>query len=204
MNPFPEVLGTLVPTVVEHTARGEREYDIYSRLLRNRIVFITDEIDAVMARLVTSQLLFLEQEDPDKDIDLYINSPGGSVTAEMAIYDAMQLVRCDVSTICLGRAMSAASTILAAGAKGKRYALPHARIMIHQPLQHGVGGQATDLEIASRELSLLRKVGEEIIARHTGQPEAKVRADMERDYYMSAQDALEYGLIDKIITRQDR
>ena len=122
----------------------------------------------------------------------------------MAIYDAMQLVRCDVSTICLGRAMSAASTILAAGAKGKRYALPHARIMIHQPLQHGVGGQATDLEIASRELSLLRKVGEEIIARHTGQPEEKVRADMERDYYMSAQDALAYGLIDKIITRQDR
>lgn len=204
MNPFPEVLGTLVPTVIEQSARGDREYDIYSRLLRNRIVFITDEIDSIMARLVTSQLLYLEQDDPDKDIDLYINSPGGSVTAEMAIYDAMQLVRCDVSTICLGRAMSAASTLLAAGAKGKRYALPHSRVMIHQPLQHGVGGQASDLEIASRELSLLRRVGEEIMARHTGQPVEKVRADMERDFFLTAQEALEYGIIDKIITRQDR
>ena len=204
MNPFPEVLGTLVPTVVEQTARGEREYDIYSRLLRNRIIFITDEIDAVTARLVTSQLLYLEQEDADKDIDIYINSPGGSVTAEMAIYDSMQLVRCDVSTICLGRAMSAASTLLVAGTKGKRYALPHARIMIHQPLQEGLGGQATDIAIASRELSLMRDIGEQIVARHTGQPIEKVRADMERDCYMTAQEALEYGIIDKIITRGER
>lgn len=197
-------LHTIVPTVIEQTARGEREYDIYSRLLKHRIIFLGDEIDEVTARLVVSQLLYLEQEDPDKDIDIYINSPGGSVTAEMAIYDCMQLVKCDVSTICLGAAMSAASTILVAGAKGKRYALPHARIMIHQPLQHGIGGQATDIDIQARELMKAREIGEEIVARHTGQPIEKVRADMERDNFMSAQEALEYGIIDKILAKADR
>jgi len=194
----------MVPTVIEQSARGDREYDIYSRLLKNRIIFLGDAIDDVVARLVISQLLYLEQDDPDKDIDLYINSPGGSISAEMAIYDAMQLVRCDVSTICLGAAMSAASTLLVAGAKGKRYALPHSRIMIHQPLQEGVGGQATDIDIAAREIVLLRIKGEEIVAHHTGQPIEKVHRDMERDNYMSAQEALEYGIIDKIITKADR
>jgi ATP-dependent Clp protease protease subunit len=194
----------LVPTVIEQTARGEREYDIYSRLLKHRIVFLGDTIDEIVGRLIISQLLYLEQDDPDKDIDLYINSPGGSVVAEMAIYDCMQLIKCDVSTICLGSAMSAASTILVAGAKGKRFALPHARIMIHQPLQYGIGGQATDIEIAARELMKMREVGEEIVARHSGQPLEKVRADMERDKFMSAEEALEYGLIDKIIGKEDR
>ena len=195
---------TLVPTVIEQTARGEREYDIYSRLLKHRIIFLTDAIDEDVGRLVISQLLYLEQEDPDRDIDLYINSPGGSVVAEMAIYDCMQLIKCDVSTICLGRVMSAASTILVAGAKGKRFALPHARIMIHQPLQQGIGGQATDIEIAARELNLMRDLGEQIVARHTGQPLEKVRADMERDHFLSAQEALEYGIIDKIISKDIR
>jgi ATP-dependent Clp protease protease subunit len=194
----------LVPTVVEQTARGEREYDIYSRLLRNRIIFLGDAIDEIVGRLVVSQLLYLEQEDPDKDVDLYINSPGGSVTAEMAIYDCMQLVKCDVSTICMGKAMSAAATLLTAGAKGKRYALPNSRIMIHQPLQHGIGGQATDVDITARELNKLRELGEEIMARHTGQPLEKVRADMERDRFLSPEEALEYGIIDKIISKTDR
>lgn len=197
-------LHSSVPIVVEQTARGEREYDIYSRLLKHRIVFLGDSLDEIVGRLVVSQLLYLEQDDPDKDIDLYINSPGGSVIAEMAIYDCMQLIKCDVSTICLGRAMSAASTILVAGAKGKRYALPHSRIMIHQPLQFGIGGQATDIEIAARELNMMRQIGEEIVARHSGQPIEKVRQDMERDKFMSAQEALEYGLIDKIIGKETR
>lgn len=197
-------LHNLVPIVVEQTSRGDREYDIYSRLLKHRIVFLGESLDEIVGRLVVSQLLYLEQDDPDKDIDLYINSPGGSVVAEMAIYDCMQLIKCDVSTICLGQAMSAASTILVAGAKGKRYALPHSRIMIHQPMQYGVGGRASDIEIAARELNLLRKVGEEIVARHSGQPLEKVRQDMERDKFMSAQEALEYGLIDKIIAKEDR
>lgn len=199
---FPQKIN--VPTVVEQTARGEREYDIYSRLLKHRIVFLGDTIDDTVGRLVISQLLYLEQDDPDKDIDLYINSPGGSVVSEMAIYDCMQLIKCDVSTICLGAAMSAASTILVAGAKGKRYSLPHARIMIHQPLQYGIGGQATDIAIQAKELNRAREIGEEIVARHTGQPIEKVRADMERDRFMSAQEALEYGIIDKIIGKEDR
>ncbi|MBM3462018.1 MAG: ATP-dependent Clp protease proteolytic subunit [Armatimonadetes bacterium] len=195
---------TLVPMVVEQTARGEREYDIYSRLLKHRIVFMGTPLNSAVARLIVSQLLYLEQEDPDKDIDLYINSPGGSVTAEMAIYDCMRLIKPDVSTICLGRAMSAAATILTAGAKGKRFALPHSRIMIHQPLQHGIGGQATDIEIAARELMVMRQLGEEIMARHTGQPLEKIREDMERDNFMSPGEALEYGIIDKIIDKVDR
>jgi len=199
-----EKLRTLVPMVVEQTARGEREYDIYSRLLKHRIVFMGTPLNSAVARLIVSQLLYLEQEDPDKDIDLYINSPGGSVTAEMAIYDCMRLIKPDVSTICLGRAMSAAATILTAGAKGKRFALPHSRIMIHQPLQHGIGGQATDIEIAARELMVMRQLGEEIMARHTGQPLEKIREDMERDNFMSPGEALEYGIIDKIIDKVDR
>lgn len=194
----------LIPIVVEQTARGERSYDIYSRLLKNRIVFLGDEIEDNLANLVIAQLLFLEQEDPDKDIDLYINSPGGSVTAGMAIYDCMQLVKPDVSTICVGMAASAAALLLCAGAKGKRFSLPYSRILIHQPWIKGIGGQATDVDIHAREILKTKETLNNIIANHTGQPLEKVKQDTERDYYMSASEAVEYGLIDKIITKDAR
>ncbi len=194
----------LVPIVVEQTARGERSYDIYSRLLKNRIIFLGDEIEDQMANLVIAQLLFLEQEDPDKDIDLYINSPGGSVTAGMAIYDCMQLIKPDVSTICLGMAASAAALLLCAGASGKRFSLPYSRILIHQPWIKSIGGQATDVDIHAREIIKTKATLNDIIARHTGQPLEKVSRDTERDYYMSAQEAVEYGLIDKVITKESR
>ncbi|MCS7164935.1 MAG: ATP-dependent Clp endopeptidase proteolytic subunit ClpP [Candidatus Calescibacterium sp.] len=198
------IKNTLVPIVVEQTPRGERSYDIYSRLLKERIVFIGDAIEDHLANLVIAQLLFLEKEDPDKDIDLYINSPGGSITAALAIYDTMRVIKPDVSTICVGMAASAAAVLLAGGAKGKRFALPYARIMIHQPWVKGIGGQATDIEIHAKEISRLKRIINEILAFHTSQPLEKIEKDTDRDYYMSAQEAKEYGIIDDIITPENR
>jgi len=188
---------TLIPIVVEQTSRGERAYDIYSRLLKDRIVFIGGPIDDSMANLVIAQMLFLQGEDPDKDINLYVNSPGGSVTSGLAIYDTMQYVKPQVSTVCVGLAASMAAVLLAAGAKGKRYALPYSRVMIHQPAG-GTSGQATDIEIQAREIMRIKKITHEILARHTGQPVDRVEQDTERDYYMSAQEAKDYGIIDNI------
>ena len=195
---------TLVPMVVEQTARGERSYDIYSRLLKNRIIFVGDAIDDHVANLVIAQLLYLEQEDPDKDIDLYINSPGGSVTAGLAMYDCMQLVKPDVSCICMGLAASAAAVLLAGGAKGKRYALPFSRIMIHQPWIGSIGGQATDIDIHAKQILKTRETLNQILADHCGQTLQKIEGDTERDYYMSAAEAVEYGIIDQVITRESR
>lgn len=189
-----------VPMVVEQSNRGERAYDIYSRLLKDRIVFIGGPIDDNVANVVIAQLLFLESEDPDKDIHLYINSPGGVVTAGLAIYDTMQYIKPDVSTICLGQAASMGTLLLTAGAKGKRYALPYARIMIHQP-SGGAQGQSTDIQIQAKEILRLREIGNDILVSHTGQPRERVQADTERDYFMSSEQAKEYGLIDEVITR---
>lgn len=194
----------LVPMVVEQTARGERAYDIYSRLLKNRIVFLGDAVDDAIANLVIAQLLYLEQEDPDKDIDIYINSPGGSVSAGLAIYDCMQLVKPDVSTICMGLAASAAALLLAGGAKGKRYALPFSRILIHQPWIKSIGGQATDVDIHAREIIHTRATLNKILVEHTGQPLERIEKDTDRDYYMSAEEAKNYGIIDKVITKEAR
>ena len=188
----------LVPIVVEQTNRGERSYDIYSRLLKDRIIFIGGPIDDHEANLIIAQLLFLEADDPEKDIHLYINSPGGIVTAGMAIYDTMQYVRPDVSTICIGQAASMGSLLLAAGAKGKRFSLPYARIMIHQPHISGLGGQVTDVEIHAKELLRTKEALTGILAKHTGQPLDRVAIDAERDFFMSAQEAKEYGLIDDV------
>lgn len=195
---------TLVPMVVEQTARGERAYDIYSRLLKNRIIFVGETIDDTIANLVIAQLLYLEQEDPDKDIDLYINSPGGSTTAGLAIYDAMQLVKPDVSTICMGMAASAAALLLCGGAPKKRFALQYSRIMIHQPWIRSIGGQATDIDIHAREIVRTREVLNKIISQHTGQKLEKVEKDTERDYFMSSDEAKEYGIIDEIISKEMR
>ncbi|WP_314322625.1 ATP-dependent Clp endopeptidase proteolytic subunit ClpP [Selenomonas noxia] len=189
-----------VPMVVENSSRGERAYDIYSRLLKERIIFLGGPIDDSVANVVVAQMLFLESEDPDKDIHLYINSPGGVVTAGLAIYDTMQYIKPDVSTICIGQAASMGSILLTAGAKGKRYALPHARIMIHQPLG-GAQGQSTDIQIQAKEILRLREVGNHILARHTGQDEKKINVDTERDNFMSAEEAKAYGLIDEVVTR---
>jgi ATP-dependent Clp protease, protease subunit len=194
----------LVPMVVEQTARGERAYDIYSRLLKNRIVFLGDAIEDAVANLVIAQLLYLEQEDADKDIDLYINSPGGSTTAGLAIYDCMQVVKPDVSTICMGMAASAAALLLCGGAKGKRLALPYSRILIHQPWARGIGGQATDIDIHAREIIKTKETLNRIIAMHTSQPLEKVMKDTERDYYMSSEEAMTYGIIDKVISKESR
>lgn len=194
---------SFVPIVVEQSNRGERAYDIYSRLLKDRIIFLGGPIDDYVANLIIAQMLFLESEDPDKDIHFYINSPGGVVTAGLAIYDTMQHVKPDVSTICLGQAASAGALLLASGAKGKRFALPYARIMIHQP-HGGAQGQATDIEIQAREILRLREIGNEIFVRHTGQPAERIQHDVERDFFMSSEQAVEYGLIDSIITRGDR
>ena len=193
-------MNSYVPMVVERSNRGERAYDIYSRLLKDRIVFVGGPIDDNVANVVVAQLLFLESEDPDKDIHLYTNSPGGVVTAGLAIYDTMQYIRPDVSTICIGQAASMGSLLLTAGAKGKRYALPLARIMIHQPLG-GAQGQSTDIQIQAKEILRLREVGNDILAKHTGQPREKLIADTERDNFMTAEEAKEYGLIDEVITR---
>jgi ATP-dependent Clp protease protease subunit len=190
---------TLIPMVVEQTNRGERAYDIYSRLLRDNIIFIGTPIDDNVANLVTAQLLFLEAEDPDKDVSLYINSPGGVVTAGMAIYDTMQFIRPNVATICIGQAASVAAVLLAAGTPGKRYVLPNARVLIHQPTIGGLSGQATDIDIVAREILRIRASLNEIMAKHTNQPIEKIERDMERDFWMSAQQAREYGIIDEII-----
>jgi ATP-dependent Clp protease, protease subunit len=189
----------LVPMVVEQTSRGERAYDIYSRLLKERVVFIVGPIEDYMANLIVAQLLFLESENPDKDINLYINSPGGIVSAGLAIYDTMQFIRCDVSTMCVGQAASMGSMLLAAGAAGKRFCLPHSRIMIHQPLG-GYQGQATDIDIHAREILKTRHQLNEILAHHTGQKIETIEHDTERDNFMDPVQALEYGLIDKIIS----
>lgn len=198
------IRNTLVPMVVEQTARGERAYDIYSRLLKNRIIFVGDPIEDSIANLVIAQLLYLEQEDPDKDIDLYINSPGGSVTSGLAMYDCMQLVKPDVSCICMGMAASAAAVLLAGGAPGKRYALPYSRIMIHQPWIRGIGGQATDIDIHAKQILKTRETLNQILADHCGQTLEKVQTDTERDYYMSGEEAKAYGIIDQVITSESR
>ncbi len=190
---------TLIPMVVEQTNRGERAYDIYSRLLRDNIIFIGTPIDDNVANLVTAQLLFLEAEDPEKDVSLYINSPGGVVTAGMAIYDTMQFIRPDVATICIGQAASIAALLLAAGTPGKRYGLPNARVLIHQPTIGGLSGQATDIDIHAREILRIRASLNEIMAKHSNQPIEKIERDVERDFWMSAQQAHEYGIIDEII-----
>ena len=191
----------LVPTVVEQTGRGERAYDIYSRLLKDRIIFLGDEVNDVTAQLVVAQLLFLEAEDPDKDIHLYINSPGGSVTAGMAIYDTMQYIKPDVSTICIGMAASMGAFLLNAGAKGKRFALPNSTIMIHQPLG-GAKGQATDIEIHAKWILQIKERLNQILSERTGQPLEKVKADTERDNFMSAMEAKEYGIVDEVIDQR--
>jgi ATP-dependent Clp protease protease subunit len=190
----------LIPMVVEHSHRGERAYDIYSRLLRDRIIMLGSPVNDEVANVITAQLLFLEAEDPGKDIHLYINSPGGSITAGLAIYDTMQYVRSDVSTICMGQAASMGAWLLAAGTKGKRYSLPNSRIMIHQPLG-GAQGQATDIEIQAKEILKLRAKMNEMLSQHTGRSVDDIAADTERDYFMSSVEALEYGLIDKVVER---
>jgi ATP-dependent Clp protease, protease subunit len=197
-------MGHLVPMVVEQSARGERAFDIFSRLLKERIVFVTGPLDDNLANLVIAQLLFLEKEDADKDIEMYINSPGGSVTAGLAIYDTMQLVRPDVATFCAGLAASAASVLLTGGAKGKRFALPYSKILIHQPWVQQVGGQATDLEIYAKDLINTRRLLAGIYVETTGQPLEKVERDMERDYHMTATEAVAYGIVDSVISRQSR
>src|SRR6266436_4372714 len=189
----------LIPMVVEQTGRGERAYDIYSRLLKDRIVFLGSAVDDDTANLITAQFLFLESEDPEKDIHFYVNSPGGSVTAGLAIYDTMQYIKCDVSTLCLGQAASMAAWLLAAGAKGKRFALPHARIMIHQPLG-GVQGQATDIDIQAREILRMREELNRILLHHTGQTMEKIQRDTDRDFFMTADQAREYKIVDEVIS----
>jgi ATP-dependent Clp protease, protease subunit len=191
----------LVPMVVEQTARGERAYDIYSRLLKDRLIFVVGPIDDFMANIVVAQMLFLESENPEKEINLYINSPGGVVTAGLAIYDTMQFIKPDVSTICTGQAASMGAVLLAAGAHGKRYCLPHARVMIHQPLG-GVQGQASDMEIHVRETLGVRDRLNKILAKHTGQSVEKIKQDTDRDNFLSAVDAVEYGLIDKVLEKR--
>ncbi len=189
---------SLVPYVIEQTSRGERSYDIYSRLLKERIIFLGEEVNDVSASVIVAQLLFLEADDPDKDIQLYINSPGGSVTAGMAIYDTMQYIKCDVSTVCIGMAASMGAFLLSGGAKGKRFALPNAEIMIHQPLG-GAQGQATEIQIAAEHILRTRKTLNSILAANTGKPLEVIQADTERDHFMSAAEAKEYGLIDEVI-----
>ncbi|NLM68700.1 MAG: ATP-dependent Clp endopeptidase proteolytic subunit ClpP [Firmicutes bacterium] len=191
-------MSALVPMVVEQTNRGERAFDIYSRLLRERIVFLGGPINDQVANLVVAQLLYLESEDPSKDIHLYINSPGGEVYSGLAIYDTMQYIKPDVSTICVGLAASMAALLLTAGAKGKRFALPHSRVMIHQPMG-GAQGQATQIEIVAKEILRLKHMGNQILHRHTGQPLERIEQDTDRDYYMSAEEAVQYGLIDGIM-----
>src|SRR3989339_476576 len=201
----PEIYNQLVPYVIEQTGRGERGMDIFSRLLRERIIFLGTAIDDHVASLIIAQLLFLEAEDPDKDINLYVNSPGGSVSAGLAIYDTMQHIKCPITTICMGMAMSFGALLLAAGSKGRRYALPHSRIMIHQPLIYGNGlsGPVTDIDIEAKELLNTKDKLIDILALHTGQPKERVRQDTERNFYMSSEDAKKYGIIDEImITRK--
>src|SRR5579875_58851 len=191
----------LVPMVIEQTNRGERAYDIYSRLLRDNIIFLGTPIDDQIANLVIAQMLFLSAEDPEKDIQLYINSPGGSITAGLAIYDTMQFIKNNVVTYCIGQAASMAATLLLAGTKGKRFALPNSRILIHQPLMGGLSGQATDIDIHAREIIRIREIMNKLMAKHTGQPLERIERDVERDFIMNAQQAKEYGIVDEIIDR---
>ena len=191
----------LVPMVVEQTNRGERSYDIFSRLLNDRVIFLSDQVNDTTASLVVAQMLFLEAQDPDKDISFYINSPGGSVSAGMAIYDTMNFIKCDVSTICIGMAASMGAFLLSAGTKGKRFALPHSEIMIHQPLG-GAKGQATDIEIQAKQILRIKATLNKILAENTGKPLEIIEKDTDRDNYMTAEEALDYGLIDKILTRR--
>jgi ATP-dependent Clp protease protease subunit len=193
----------LVPMVIEHTPRGERAYDIYSRLLKENIIFLGTPIDDTVANMIIAQMLFLEAEDAQKDISLYINSPGGSITAGLAIYDTMQFIKPDITTICLGQAASMAAVLLAAGAKGKRFALPHSRIMIHQPSAHGLAGQATDIDIYAREILRMRESLNALLAEHSNQPVEKVSRDVDRDYIMSPEEAKQYGMIDNIIEHRE-
>jgi ATP-dependent Clp protease, protease subunit len=192
----------LVPIVVEQTSRGERSYDIYSRLLRERIIFLGTAVDDMIANLVIAQLLFLESEEPEKDINFYINSPGGIVTSGLAIYDTMQYIKPEIQTICIGQAASMGALLLAAGTAGKRFALPHARILIHQPMG-GFQGQASDIEIHAREILRMRSELNQILVRHTGQPLERIEADTERDYFMSGEEAATYGIIDEVISRRE-
>ncbi|WP_447750954.1 ATP-dependent Clp endopeptidase proteolytic subunit ClpP [Pseudomonas nicosulfuronedens] len=196
-----QAAGGLVPMVVEQSARGERSYDIYSRLLKERIIFLVGQVEDYMANLVVAQLLFLEAENPDKDIHLYINSPGGSVTAGMSIYDTMQFIKPDVSTICVGQACSMGALLLAGGAAGKRYCLPHSRMMIHQPLG-GFQGQASDIEIHAKEILFIKERLNQVLAHHTGQPLDVIARDTDRDRFMSGDDAVKYGLIDQVFTQR--
>ena len=202
MAPLPDIRMQLVPMVVEQTNRGERAYDIFSRLLKDSIIFVGTPIDDTIANLVIAQMLFLEAEDPDKDIQLYLNSPGGSVTAGMAIYDTMQFIRPDVQTICIGQAASIAAVLLSAGAKGKRFSLPNSRILIHQPWVTGLGGQTTDIDIHARELLRTRERLNQILADHTSQPLKKIESDTERDYIMTSEQGKEYGIIDDVIRKR--
>jgi len=203
MNSLRGIHNSLIPMVVEQTARGERAYDIYSRLLKDRIIFIGEPIDDHVSNLVIAEMLFLEKEDPNRDIELYINSPGGSVSAGLAIYDTMQVLKCEIATICVGQAASMAAVLLAAGAKGKRYCLEHARVMIHQ-VSAGFQGTAIDINIQAQEVLRYNRMLNEILAYHTGQPIERVEQDTQRDYFMSAQEAKEYGIIDEILSRGAR
>ena len=204
MPDFPIPYNQLVPMVVEQTSRGERAYDIYSRLLRDNIIFVGYPIDDTIANLITAQLLFLEAENPERDIWLYINSPGGSITAGMAIYDTMQFVRPDITTVCIGQAASMAAVLMAAGAKGKRYALPNSRFLLHQPHMSGLAGQATDIDIHAKEILRMRARLNEIMAEATGQTLEKINADVERDFILNAEQAKDYGVVDEIIYKKEQ
>ncbi len=193
----------LIPMVVEQTSRGERAYDIYSRLLKDNVIFLGQAIDDNVANLIIAQLLFLEAENPEKDISIYINSPGGSVTSGFAIYDTMQYVKPDIQTICIGQAASFAAVILAAGKKGKRFALPNARVLLHQPWLQGLGGQATDIDIHARDIMRMKKRISEILANHTGQPLEKIDKDTDRDYILSAAESVDYGVVDHVIAKRE-
>ena len=201
-NGMPSIMDALVPMVVEQTSRGERSYDIYSRLLKERVIFLTGQVEDHMANLVAAQLLFLESENPEKDIFLYINSPGGSVTAGMSIYDTMQYIKPDVSTVCMGQACSMGAFLLAGGAKGKRFCLPNSRVMIHQPLG-GFQGQASDIQIHAQEILTIKNKLNHLLSEHTGQPLEIIERDTDRDNFMAADDAVEYGLVDKVISKRD-
>ena len=193
----------LIPMVVEQTSRGERAYDIYSRLLKDNIIFLGQPIDDNVSNLIIAQLLFLEAENPEKDISIYVNSPGGSITAGLAIYDTMQYVKPDIATICIGQAASMAAVLLAAGTKGKRYCLPNSRVLIHQPLMHGLGGQATEIEIHAKDIIQMKARLNQILAHHTGQSIEKIDKDTDRDYILQAPQAQEYGLVDQVIAKRD-
>ncbi len=193
----------LIPMVVEQTSRGERAYDIYSRLLKDNVIFLGQPIDDNVSNLIIAQLLFLEAENPEKDISIYVNSPGGSITAGLAIYDTMQYVKPDIATICIGQAASMAAVLLAAGTKGKRYCLPNSRVLIHQPLMHGLGGQASEIEIHAKDIMQMKARLNQILAHHTGQPIDRIDKDTDRDYILQAPQAQEYGLVDQVIAKRD-